>query len=287
MELTHIISIIILVVIIYYWVNNDMHENFENYKHKLSIMAIFKNEEQYLDEWLQYHVNQGIAHFYLYCNDEDLKKYDYLDKYKHYITLIDWTKKMNEGSMTIQRQAYTHCVKNYNKQYDYIMMLDIDEFLVCTENHKKVAPYINSLDFDKTKALKVQRYDFGSNGHKKKPKGGVFENYTKHETICSSYKTIANSKFIDTDKNFYGVHDFNFIDKDGKIYNDYFDYKFTGFPNSCTKESKNEIPLVINHYYTKSYDEYIERCKLWENGGINTVGYRQNCETLFKKRDIV
>lgn len=280
------ILFLIIIIFIFYFIQNTQ-ENFSNNKYKLCIMAIFKNEEEYLEEWLQHHINQGINHFYLYCNDENIKKYNFLEKYKDKITLIPWTNKINKGSQTIQRQAYTHCVQTHNEEYDYIMMLDIDEFLVHLEKDKKIIDFMDSLDYENTKAIKVQRYDFGSNGHIKKPEGKVIDNYTKHENICSSYKTIANSQYVDITKNFYGVHDFNFINKEGKIYNDYFSYKYTGFPNSCKEEIINEIPIVINHYYTKSYDEYMKRCKLWENGGINTVGYRKDCETLFYDRKSV
>ena len=44
--------------------------------------------------------------------------------------------------------------------------------------------------------------------------------------------------------------------------------------------------IVINHYYTKSYEEFMARCDLWKSGGVNPEGGRKNCKKLFKKRDI-
>ena len=254
-------------------------------KHTLCIMAIFKNEHEYLEEWLIHHINQGISHFYLYSNDLNIHNYPYLDRYNDYITLIPWVDKKNDGPHTIQRQAYEHCVKNYSDECRYIMMLDIDEFIVTVLPNTTVINVLNLIDYDKTKAIKVQRYNFGSNGHIHKPSGNVMGNYPNHERTCSSYKTIANVSFIDLSKNFYGVHDFPFMDIPGKVYNDYLNYRFTGFPSGCQTDSKNEIPLVINHYYTKSYDEYIKRCKLWKNGGVNTIGYRKDCKRSFKEND--
>ena len=252
-------------------------------KYNLCIMAIFKNEQDYLEEWLKYHLNQGINHFYLFSNDENMQNYPYLVQYTNYITMIPWTDKTNDGADTIQRQAYYHCVKNYSSECEYLMMLDIDEFIVSL-NDKNVSDVIKSLG-DNIKAIKVQRYNFGSNGHIKKPIGNVMDAYKKHEIVCSSYKTIANCAYLDTSKKFYGVHDFVFLDKLGKVYNDYFNYKFTGFPNECKEENVNEVPLVINHYYTKSYNEYLDRCKLWENGGINNYGYRKDCAESFEKKN--
>ena len=139
---------------------------------------------------------------------------------------------------------------------------------------------------------KIQRYNFGSDGHIKKPYGNVIDNYKKHEKICSSYKALANSKFLDVNSDYYGVHDHPYKDIDGIIYNSYLKYDedededtYIG-PNSCDKNSINEIPLVINHYYTKSQEEYMKRCKLWVNGGINNHGYRENCEENFKEKDV-
>lgn len=276
-------GIILLIILIN---SNECYQN--NKKYKMTIMAIFKNEHEYLQEWIDHHISQGFDHIYLYCNDPRPENYPHLSLpyYKKYITLIHWVDKQNNKGSTIQRQAYTHCVQNYNNEYQYIMMLDIDEFIIHTDHKKKVKDFINLLDSGSTKAIKVQRYNFGSDGHIEKPKGKVMNNYNKHEKICSSYKTLANSDFINTGKDFYGVHDFRYLNKSGKIYNEYFSYRYTGYPIGCKEKSVNEIPLIINHYYTKSYEEYINRCKMWKNGGINNVGYRKNCEKLFKSKDV-
>jgi len=259
-------------------------EYFTQPSYMFGIMLIFKNEEDYLEEWLDYHISQGIDRFYMYCNDDNINKYKYFDKYKNYIKIIDWTNKKNEGDLTIQRQAYYDCVSKYSNECKYLMMLDADEFILNKEINSTVVDYIKKLDYDKVKALKVQRYNFGSNGHSKKPNGKVIDNYNKREKICSSFKTIANTSFIDTSKQFFGVHDFNFINKDGIIYNKYLNYD-TSYPNGCNKDDINEIPLVINHYFTKSYEEHMERCKLWKNGGINPYGYRTDCDEKFKSKD--
>ena len=254
-------------------------------KYKLAIMAIFKNEEKYMEEWINHHIKEGVEHFYLYSNDPNLNKYTFIDKYKFYVTVILWTNETNDIIGTIQRKAYKDCVEKYGKDCQFLMMLDIDEFIISISENERVIDIINRLDINNTKAIKVQRYNFGSNGHIKKPEGNVYDNYKKHEMICSTYKTIANTDYVDKNKNFFGVHDFPFINKQGKVYNEYFDYKYTGFPNGCTRETKNEIPLVINHYFTKSYEEYLDRCKLWQYGGVNNIGYRKNCENNFKEND--
>ena len=290
------ITIIIIMLIILYIIttsNKNRRELFKTSdKNKLSIMAIFKNEELYLEEWLQYHIKEGINHFYLYSNDKNMEKYNFLDKYQDKITIIPWINVKIKKHSTVQRDAYTHCIKNYINECDFLLMLDIDEFLVSLLKNKKVIDIVNKFDKNKVKAVNLQRYNFGANGHVKKPYGRVMHNYKKHEKICSSYKAIANSKYINTTRRYYGVHDHPYKKMDGIIFNSYFKYEeddkndiYIG-PNKCNKNSVNEIPLVINHYYTKSQEEYLKRCKLWTNGGINNVNYRINCKNNFKKNDV-
>lgn len=265
--------------------------NTEPKKYTISIMTIFKSEQDYMEEWLDHHIAQGFEQIYLYCNDPNIHLYPYLaePKYITYIKLINWIDKKNNGMDTIQRQAYTHCVQNYSYQTQFLMMLDLDEFIVPIRTYSTVSDYISSLksEWDSICAFKIQRYDFGSGGHKTKPLGSVMESYKFHEKVCSSFKTLANTNYIDKSIKFWKVHDFNFIpNKSGKIFNSYFGYHETGFPNSCKPNSVNNIPLVINHYYTKSYDEYISRCELWKTGGVNPIGHRTDCVNKFKSRDV-
>lgn len=286
------IWLIILVTIILFLLKNDGNKK----KYNLCIMAIFKNEEDYLEEWLQHHIKQGFDHFFLYCNDPNIKKYTYLDKYKKYITLIDWTNKVNDPIKlynSIQRQAYYHCVTKYKNKCRFLMMLDIDEFVVSTNkdnfdkfNNYNLSQFIRNNYTPNLKAIRFQRYNFGSSGHIDKPHGGVLKNYNMREKICSSYKTLINTDYLDNTKKFYGVHDFNYIDKPGKIYNDYLHYNNDSLPGRCNANSINEIPFVINHYYTKSKKEYIERCKMWNKGGVNPVAFRKDCEKTFKTNDV-
>jgi len=309
-----IISIILVLLLIYYINSNTFAEHLVDLnkpekgkiikfdfnrpnsnvkltkKYKLTIMAIFKNEEKYMEEWLLHHINQGFDQIFLYCNDPNINKYPCLfdEKYSNYITLIDWTNKINNGVNTIQRQAYTHCTKTYSKYCHFLMMIDLDEFIHSYKDFKTVNDYIDSLynNWSNIKSFKIQRYDFGSNGHISKPDGLLIDNYTKHEKTCSSYKALANLDFVNEDAPFYGVHDFPYNEKLGIIYNEYLNYWEAGYPNTCRENDINETPLIINHYYTKSYDEYIERCEMWKDGGINPWGYRKNCDKLFKSRDV-
>merc|ERR1719253_2400698 len=60
--------------------------------HFLSVVAIFRGEDDYLDEWLHYNIIQGVDHFYLYSNQNGDNTKRKLRPYvaSGYVTLVDW-----------------------------------------------------------------------------------------------------------------------------------------------------------------------------------------------------
>ena len=54
------------------------HTNLAKKTHYLSVVAIMKNEKPYLKEWLEYHLMQGVEHFYLCDNDSTDGSKEYL-----------------------------------------------------------------------------------------------------------------------------------------------------------------------------------------------------------------
>lgn len=47
----------------------------------LAIVAIIKNEGQYIEEWLRYHIVAGVQKFFLYDNDSSDNTREILEKY--------------------------------------------------------------------------------------------------------------------------------------------------------------------------------------------------------------
>jgi hypothetical protein len=92
--------------------------------YKLAVCLIAKNENPYLQEWVEHHRNIGISHFYIYDN-----KSSYPIKEPpgaNDITVIDWPDELY-GS---QSRAYMDCCKRVDAgNYDYIAFIDADEFI--------------------------------------------------------------------------------------------------------------------------------------------------------------
>ena len=54
-------------------------------KYYISICLLAKNENNYINEWLKWHIDLGVEHFYIYDNDSDIPLINNI--YKDYFSL--------------------------------------------------------------------------------------------------------------------------------------------------------------------------------------------------------
>lgn len=103
----------------------------------LAICAIFQDEAPYMKEWLDFHLKQGVEHFYLYNN---LSKDNFQSVLKPYIkkklvTLEEWPYDYCDVYewTRIQCDAYMTCVRMHEQECKWIAFIDLDEFLFCPD----------------------------------------------------------------------------------------------------------------------------------------------------------
>lgn len=103
-----------------------------------AIMCLCKNEELYLDEWIDYHTKLGINHFFIFDNSDlgiDLQ-FKVIQKHSN-VTYIDLRGRSALINAGMQPGCYKQIYNEYGSQYDYIIPLDVDEFM-----------YFNQLSFN-------------------------------------------------------------------------------------------------------------------------------------------
>lgn len=107
------------------------------------ICAVAKNENAYINDWVEYHVNLGFSHISIYDNNAPNTKYvgDCIsDEYRKYVEIIP----ANTLTHGFQVKCYTDFyTKNYNK-YDWIAFLDIDEYM-CLVKHNIISDFLNTI----------------------------------------------------------------------------------------------------------------------------------------------
>ena len=256
-------------------------------KYFIVIAAIFKKENTYMDEWYEFYISQGIDHFYVYDNNEEspesARAFAISSRFPGKVTLVPWTDVEVVGEDTIQRAAYQHCVDNFHHVFQWVLLADIDELAYSTKPKFTLKDVMEKCVPPNVPYVKIPRFNFGNNFHENRPpSGGVVVNFTRREKKISSYKAISNADFLDLKRPTRGVHRFVYTTKKNAINR--------GMKIVCSlPASFSEIPLVMNHYYTKSYEEYVEKCLLWKNSvPINLLGRRsQKCcdRSVFNKKN--
>ena len=64
--------------------------------------------------------------------------------------VIEYTKPLG---FSHQRQSFTHCYNKHKDEYDWILMIDIDEYLIIRNN--TLRGYLNDKIFDKCDTIKI------------------------------------------------------------------------------------------------------------------------------------
>lgn len=218
-------------------------EEFMDYKYFLSMVAIVRDENEYLKKWIDYHFGLGFDHFYIYDNESEIPVKEYLESIDYEnmdkVTIVDW--KTTDWS---QQDAYNNWLETYGKESKWFLGADPDEFVYIKDSSKSLVEFLTE-NSDAT-SIKCLWLHFNANGHEKKTDEPVMERFTTY-TDWDDYKH-GGKKFSQSNRIL----------------------KFRSYvPVSRIAESKTldyEDEIVtdyfrLNHYYTKSYEEWVNKIK--------------------------
>ena len=92
----------------------------------VAIVAIVKDEAEYLEEWLAFHLALGVDHFFIYDNGSTDGSAELLERYINHglVTRIDWP--IGGGQLA----AYNHSLRMFGNAAEWLAYFDPDEFLV-------------------------------------------------------------------------------------------------------------------------------------------------------------
>ncbi|MBO7560155.1 MAG: glycosyltransferase family 92 protein [Alphaproteobacteria bacterium] len=239
---------------------NVLHtDKTKKFTNEIAIGAIMKDEGPYLKEWLDFHILVGIKKFFLYDNGSNDNTKEILSPYiEHGIVEYHYF-----PGKHMQLPAYLDIINNHTEDTRWLALIDLDEFLVPV-HHKTVTEFLHTLPQNFAQ-LVVTWVIYGSSGHIHKPDGLVIENYKHHAKKTWGVKSIVNPRLLVEYKSLHA----NFIagwtiDNNGKK---------LGYINQTNNPPAYD-KLRINHYYTKSYDEYIARLNRGSATTQSTQSYR-------------
>lgn len=235
--------------------------------YKTCIMTMIKNERLYIKEWVDYHLNLGFDDIFIF---EDYGSESHKDIFKGYnnvhIIKIENTRIYNYKTCKTQIQLmkyFLEKLKDENK-YDWCLFSDVDEFLYLEPEytlHKLL------FEYDNYPGIFLSWKMYTANGHIKCPKGNVVDNYTEFTN-----NTIDGNKIITqwNKKSLVNIH-----------------MASTFLTNHCIKDGvdidySNNInnkllykKAWLNHYFTKSWEDFCYRMETRGNMSNNNRTYDQ------------
>lgn len=157
----------------------------------LSVVAIFKDEAQYLAEWITFHRLQGVDNFLMYNNDSTDKGREICERLG--CIVMDWPGEIQQ--LSAYHDSLVHLPAN-----DWAAFIDIDEYLWSPDGKTVADALVPYAELD-IEAVEVSWQMFGSNGWTRRPPSLTIDSYTRRSEhdphVKSIIKPRAISKFLD------------------------------------------------------------------------------------------
>jgi hypothetical protein len=212
----------------------------------LSACLIHKDENSYLREWVSYHRAVGVEKFFIYDNGSKISPRQ---------TLSDF---ISRGEVEVvefpgharQVLAYRDALSRFGAQVRWMTFTDTDEFIV-PKSADSVAKVLRG--FEDFGGVVINWANFGSSGHETRPTGRQIENFTFRCTdfdpahyITKSIVQPARTKTC-VEPHFFEFHA------------PFFPVNMRGERVENRRTSPDYSHLQINHYYTRSRAEFMEK----------------------------
>ncbi|EKX55301.1 hypothetical protein GUITHDRAFT_99081 [Guillardia theta CCMP2712] len=228
----------------------------------LSAAAVFRDEDEYLLEWLEFHLCMGVEHFFLYNHHSKNEKIDeLLGPYirRGIVTLDDAV-----CDVHCQVPTYQRCMDDHGHRSRWMAFIDIDEFLMPSppsqgQEQPGAFPLRAALtSYESHPAVLVNWLTFGSSNHTKNPPGLVLENYIwRAEEPSEVVKSIAQPDRVQVA----GGHNHRYKNDEPAVNEkkqEVFFNHSSGEPPSVSRPASVDI-LRIHHYRTKSREHAFHR----------------------------
>lgn len=241
------------------------------FKYYCSLCLIIRDENEYLEEWLRWHIGQGVEHFYIYDHDSKQPVKEFIEELgvqiSEKITIIEWKGKHADA----QPDAYNNCLNRFRGESRWIGFIDADEH-VRVNTGQTLPEFLRA--YEEYAGVFANWITYSAGGQIKEKPGPLRKRFQKecHEDwwLDKAGKVIIQPYYM-TDiviHNGRAADGFYVVDAHGeKVYN----YSLT--------DSHPTVDLIcVDHYYTKSYEEWIKKLRR----GSGHAKYRRKYEEFFK-----
>lgn len=213
----------------------------------LAVCAIAKDEGPYFQEWIEWHLSQGVERFYIYDNESSDGTREILEPYiqKGVVVYKYWP------GYRRQLAAYDDCLENYRFDSRWIAFIDLDEFIVPVKD-ASIPEFLKR--FENFAGVEINWLIYGSGGMKTKMPGTMMERFKRHSKpdhrLNRHVKSIVDPRRVFT---MIGCHEAAKISG----------YIADSHGEPVRKNFRERVPqqdiIRINHYAVRSYEEFTEK----------------------------
>jgi hypothetical protein len=232
-------------------------------------MCLIVKHDAYLHEWIEYHGRMGCSKFYIFDHNNTVplehSLYQYIDN-----GLVDVVRIGDVNKPNSQLYSYQRCVDDYGSKHQFMAFIDSDEYIVVVNKSLSIPDVLRG--YEAYGGLILSWKVFGSSGHVTRPTGGLLTNYNR---CVDDYrvKTIGNMEYTTGSIN--QPHSMSY--KEGYYSVDTEKNANPGPYNPL--DQKGAVPQVlhsimyINHYHTKSLQDWEIKMKRGRRAAFNAGGY--------------
>lgn len=217
----------------------------------ICICSIGKNENLYIKEFIDYYISLGVKKVIIFDNN-DINSENFKEIIQKYYT----SKKVDiidvRGMTSIQIPIYNYCYQNNYNLYDWIGLIDIDEFIYIKKK-QNINSYFYNKRFRKCELVFLNWITYNDNNLIK------YDNRTLNERFKNPKKQFIQGKsfvrggiknLLIPTSHIPGINVHYFCNSRGdRIYpTNFFNYKIESRPLA-----------YIKHFYTKTVEEFCQK----------------------------
>lgn len=225
----------------------EIRRNTTQPAHYLAVCAIAKNEGPYFQEWIEWHLSQGVEKFYIYDNESTDCTREVLHPYIE-SGVVEYQYFPGQKR---QLAAYDDCFERHRFDTRWLAVIDLDEFIVPIQD-SSIPVFLQR--FEDYAVVEINWLVYGSSGARTKTEGNLMERFRKHSfpnhRLNRHVKSIADPRRVCT---MIGCHEAarlsgKPVDPSGRIIKTHFG----------DREPQQDV-IRINHYAIKSYEEFLNK----------------------------
>ena len=269
-------------------------------KNKLNICIcqLIKDEQRYIEEWIDYYLNLGISYFVLFEDWNSTSHKDVLKKYGDKIILHrlldianDKEKEELKGNNLRQKVIWKIFYRLYKDKFDCCFFIDPDEFIECNKEQffDEILEFASKEQYPQVKFIKYTWKIMTSNGYIKDPapnkKYSIINTYT--EPLKEDYKEYINRCNRQL-HNHEEIDDYNLNTKNLIYLYKLDSYKdFKDIPHNVFTITDYVLSdYKLRHYPLKSFEEFTD--KIFNKGEQIDASFSRKLDFFFKiNKDLI